>query len=144
MGAAVGIGLQGLSMVMGAVGEAKAGAHEAAQAKQASEIASIQADQIQTGYRQDLNTTIANIRAIRAATGANPDSPTSLAVIAGEEEASRRAMRIKSGAARIQSNQLADDARFLRASAKMSLIGGLAGAAGTTIQKSYSLASGMS
>ncbi len=112
-------------MIVGGMGDRAAAKHQENQAKRAAEIGRVNADQIDAAYRDELNTTIKNIRAIRAATGANPDSPSSLAFIEGEAAASDRVRRIKAGAARIGANQNEADARFYKSSARSALFGGV-------------------
>lgn len=119
----LGLAMQGLSLVFSGLGERQAARHKAAQADRAKKIGYIQADQISTDYTTDLASTIANIRAIRAATGANPYSPSTEAFIAEESRVSDRTRRIRSGAARMEANQYGDDAAFYRSSAKTALLG---------------------
>lgn len=144
--AAAGMALQGFSTIYGAsqeqkkqqeqgaidaeyvLGTSKAEAlglqHQAEEADRMAKIGRIQADQISADYRNDLSTTISNIRAIRASTNAAVDSPSSRAVIANEEKVSERTMRIRAGAALTQAGQSESDALFYRTSAKASLLRG--------------------
>lgn len=126
MGAAVGFALQGISMIAGGMADAQGNNYEAAKAERASEIGKVQADQISAGQDAELNTTIANIRAIKSASGGNPDSPSTLAYIQKQGETSDRLKRIRAGGAIMQANQDSADAMFYREAASTSLLGGVA------------------
>jgi len=106
--------------------EAKAQAaglrHSADAAERAAKQGFIQADQIGAAYRVDLSTTVANIRAIRASTGASATSPSSIAYIEKQEKASNTARKIRVGGVRAESAQANIDALFYRESAKEALI----------------------
>jgi len=115
---------QGLSTAVGAFGQFAAGQAQAAAAEESKQIALTQADQLDTQYRDELASTIANIRAIRASTGASPDSPTSRAVIAREEKVSERQRRTAVGSKRLQASQFGRDAQVFRSGAVVSLLGG--------------------
>jgi hypothetical protein len=125
-----GMALQGVSTMMGAKGEAAGMQYDAQKADRAAKVARIEADQTQTVLTNELNTTISNIRAVRASTGANPDSPTSRAIIDGETKVSEREQRIRRGNSMMQAAQSEDDARFYRSASKKVLRGAAIGAAG--------------
>lgn len=118
--------MSGLSGVVGAFGSYQAGNYAAAQSKRAAEVGRVQADQIDASYRDELNSTLANIKAIRSSAGVGSDSPTGQAVEAGQVKTSNRDRIIDVGSKRMQANQDDADAKFRRSSAKMSLIGGVA------------------
>lgn len=117
---------QGLSIVVGAIGEKKAGDHKAAQSAKAAQVGKIQADQIDASYRDELNSTISNIRAIRASAGVGANSPTGMAVEAEQQKRSDRDRKIDVGSKRMQATQDEQDSRFYKSAAKTSLIGGVA------------------
>ena len=119
--------MEGLSLFIGAVGQSAGLKQEAAQASKAADIGRLQATQLDTAYRDDLSKTIANIKAIRAATGADPNSPTTQAYIADQTKISDRNRDIKTSGLRIQTNQSDADATFFKASAKWALLGGVVG-----------------
>jgi len=96
--------------------------HSAEAAERAAKRGFTQADQISAAYRVDLTTTVANIRAIRASTGASASSPSTIAYIEKQEKASNTARKIKVGGVRAESAQANIDALFYRASAKEALI----------------------
>lgn len=121
---AIGPIFTGVSLIVGGMGRAAGDNAQAQASERAKEVAYVQADQIDTAYRQDLNTTLSNIRSIRASTGGDPDSPTSQAYMDTERAASDRVRRIKVGAAQMQGNQDGIDATTYRSAAKFSLLGG--------------------
>jgi len=116
----------GLSGIVGAVGQYQAGNYAAAQSKRAAQVGRIQADQIDASYREELNSTLANIKSIRASAGVDPDSPTGQAVNADQVRTSNRDRIIDVGSKRMQANQDEADAKFRKSAAKVSLLGGTA------------------
>ncbi|MBW8285083.1 MAG: hypothetical protein K0M55_15945 [Rhizobium sp.] len=125
MAQAAGI-LTGISGIVGAVGQYQAGQYAAAQSKQAAKVGRVQADQIDASYRDELNSTISNIRAIRASSGVGANSPTGMAIEAGQQKISDRDRKIEVGSKRMQAAQDDNDARFRKSAATVSLIGGVA------------------
>lgn len=116
--------LSGISTLVGAVGAFAGQRHQADQAETQAKVGRIQADQIDAAYRDELRSTINNIQAIRASSGAGADSPTALAIQQNERTISDR-NRIRDVAnRRIQANQDEADADYLRSSAAISLFGG--------------------
>lgn len=118
--------MSGLSGIVGAVGASQAPKHQAAQAKQQAEVGRMQADQIDTAYRDELSSTISNIQNIRASTGAAAYSPTGMALEDGQTKISDRNRSRDVASRQMQATQLDNDAKFLRKSASMSLFGGVA------------------
>lgn len=118
--------LTGLSGIVGAVGQYQSGQYAAAQSKRAAQVGRVQADQVDASYRDELNSTISNIRSMRAGTGTASNSPTGLALEAGTEKQSNRDRKIDVGSKRMQAAQDESDARFRRSSAAFSLVGGVA------------------
>lgn len=116
----------GLSGIVGAVGQYQAGNYAAAQSKRAAQVGRIQADQIDASYREELNSTLANIKSIRASAGVDPNSPTGQAVNADQVRTSNRDRIIDVGSKRMQANQDEADAKFRKSAAKVSLLGGTA------------------
>lgn len=114
----------GLSGIVGAVGQYQAGNYAAAQSKRAAQVGRIQADQIDASYREELNSTLANIKSIRASAGVDPNSPTGQAVNADQVRTSNRDRIIDVGSKRMQANQDEADAKFRKSAAKVSLLGG--------------------
>ena len=118
--------LMGVSGLISAFGQSQAQSYQAEQSKRAAEVGRVQADQVDASYRDELNSTIANIRSIRAGAGVSANSPTGLAIEAGQERTSDRDRRIEVGSKRMQANQDDNDARFRKSAAMFSLIGGTA------------------
>lgn len=125
MGAAAPIlGLAG--GLVSAVGQYQGGNYAAAQSERAAQAGRVQADQIDASYRDELNSTISNIRAIRASAGVGANSPTQRAIEAKQEQTSNRDRKIEVGSKRMQAHQDEADARFRRSSARTALFGGVA------------------
>lgn len=140
MGAALPIVVAGASLAstgMSAYGQLQSGkanaagsAYQAEKARQAAEYARLQADQTDVQMREELRTTLANIDAIRASAGTNPDAPTAVAIRANETRVSERERGIRTLSLRQQANQYDADAQFYRQAAKAQLRAGYIGAAG--------------
>ncbi|MBD9540106.1 hypothetical protein IB276_11640 [Ensifer sp. ENS04] len=125
MGAAAPIlGLAG--GLVNAYGSYQAGNHAAAQSQRAAQVGRINADQVDASYRDELNSTIANINSIRASAGVGANSPTGRAIEADQQRISDRDRRIEVGSKRMQATQDEQDAKFRRSSARMALFGGAA------------------
>lgn len=116
------LGLAG--SLIGAVGQYQGQQYAASQSKRAAEVGKVQADQIDASYREELNSTISNIRAIRASAGVGANSPTGMAIEAKQAETSNRDRRIEVGSKRMQANQDESDAAFRKSSAGWALAGG--------------------
>ncbi|SPL64405.1 hypothetical protein OHAE_272 [Ochrobactrum soli] len=113
-------------MLISGIGGAIGYNQQAQQAKDAAATGRIQANQIDAGYRDELNSTINNIRAIRAGTGVAANSPTTLAIEDENRRVSDRNRTRDVASRRIQADQSERDARTFRNSAFTSLIGGTA------------------
>lgn len=118
------LGLAG--SLVGAYGQYQAGKYAAAQSEKQAEVGRVQADQIDSSYREELNSTIANIRTIRASAGVGAGSPTGMAVEAKQAATSDRDRMIDVGSRRMQANSDEQDAKFRRSSAGFALLGGVA------------------
>lgn len=118
------LGLAG--SLVGAVGQMQASNYAAAQSDKQAAVGRVQADQIDSSYREELNSTIANIRTIRASAGVGANSPTGMAVEARQAATSERDRAIDVGSRRMQANSDAADAQFRRSSAKLAFAGGIA------------------
>lgn len=101
------------------------------QAKRLEFASRTAADQTDAQFREELDKTIGNIEAIRAAAGVSGNSPTSDAIREGEEKASDRQRRIKVGNLLSQADQSAGDASYYSSAAGTALgLGALQGLAG--------------
>lgn len=118
------LGLAG--SLVGAVGQARGTNYEAQQSQRAAQVGRIQADQVDANYRDELNSTISNIRAIRASAGVGANSPTGMAIEQKQADTSDRDRKIEVGSKVMQANQDDADAKFRRSSAKWALLGGAA------------------
>jgi len=118
--------LSGISGIVGAAGASQGQKWEAQKAQRAAEIGRVRADQIDASYRDELNSTIANIRSIRASSGASIMSPTGMAIEADQQRISDRDRKIEVGNQRMQATQDEADAKFRKSAAKTALFGGVA------------------
>ncbi|WP_010658119.1 hypothetical protein [Brucella anthropi] len=118
--------LTGGSLLLSGIGGAVGYNQQAQQAKNAAATGRIQANQIDQSYREELNSTINNIRAIRAGTGVAADSPTTIAIENENDRISERNRTRDVASRRIQANQSERDAGTFRNSAFTSLLGGTA------------------
>lgn len=118
--------MTGVSGIVGAVGASNAQKWEGEKAKRAAEVGRVRADQIDATYRDELNSTIANIRAIRSSSGASVNSPTGRAIESDQQRISDRDRKIDVGNQRMQASQDEADARFRKSAASAALFGGVA------------------
>jgi hypothetical protein len=123
---AVGGILMGISSLVGAIGTFQAQKFQQQKAKEQAQVGRIQADQIDTAYREELSSTLNNIRAIRATTGVAADSPTTLAVENQQTKISDRNRSRDVANRQMQANEHDASARFLGSAANVSLFGGVA------------------
>jgi len=78
-----------------AAGDARAQSFKASEAAVAARHGKIAAAETDTALREELSSTIGNIRAIRASAGIGPGSPTTDAIIESEGKVSDRERRIR-------------------------------------------------
>lgn len=114
----------GLSTLLGAVGSYMGQKAEQHQREVAAQAGRIQADQVDAAYRDELGSTLNNIRAIRATTGVGADSPTTIAIQDKQTQVSDRNRTRDVANRKIQATEDENSARILGASANMSLLGG--------------------
>lgn len=120
------LALTGGSMLLSGYGSAVGYNQQAEQSLNAAATGRIQANQIDQSYREELNSTINNIRAIRAGTGVSYDSPTTMAIEDENDRVSERNRSRDVASRRIQADQSERDAKVFRNSAMTSLLGGTA------------------
>lgn len=125
MGIAAGLTLA--SSLVGAVGNYQSAQYAADQSKRAAKVGEIQADQVNTAYREDFNATVANIKSIRSSVGVGANSPTEMAYIDEQRETSNRDRKIEVGNKLMQADQDRADAAFRRSSAGWALFGDVMG-----------------
>jgi hypothetical protein len=129
----VGVGLQVAGTLGKAKGQSDAYSFQSGQLTKAARAGRTAADQTDAALRDELETTVQNIRAIRASSGMS-DSPTSDAVIDKESEVSDRQRRIKVGNLRAQAEEDDKSAAFYRRAARNSLNVGYLAAAGVGME----------
>jgi len=120
------LALTGGSMLLSGYGGAVGYNQQAEQSLNAAATGRIQANQIDQSYREELNSTINNIRAIRAGTGVAYGSPTTMAIEDENDRVSERNRSRDVSSRRIQADQSERDAKVFRNSAMTSLLGGTA------------------
>lgn len=121
------------SGLIGMFGQYQAQQYQSQRAEQDAKIGKIRADQIDAAYRTDLSSTISNIKAISATTGAGTDSPTGQAIRDENVKISERNRTRDVANQNMQAFQSEQDARFYKASAGIGLLGGV----GKTLVKLY-------
>lgn len=87
---------------------------KADRAQRAAEFGQIQASLTDTTMREQLNTTLGNIETIRAAAGADPNSPTGAAILEHNEDLSNRQRMAAVGSLKAQSAEDLASADYLR------------------------------
>lgn len=117
--------LQGFGKLQEGSGDAQGQRYEGERAKRVAEIARIEAAETDTTLRGELDTVLGSIRAIRASTGVDVNSPTSLAVMQREREVADRERRIRVGSARMQAGQADADSAFRFRAARTAMTGGV-------------------
>lgn len=117
--ASTGLGVLGSLSQAGAT--ASGYAYMEAKAQRQQKAALTAADQTDAFLREELNTTLGNISAIRAAAGTDPTSPTEAAIMANETRVSDRARRIKVGNLTSQAAQYGADADYFGYAGSMAL-----------------------
>jgi valyl-tRNA synthetase len=113
-----------LSMASGvasAVGQYQASKYQSFKAEQEAKIGAVKADQIDSAYREELSSTLSNIRNIRASTGVGANSPTTLALEDANTKQSDTNRTRDVANQRIQINQNLSDSKYLKRSAGLSL-----------------------
>ena len=102
------------SGVMQGEGQQAAEDYKAAKAKRAAEYARVAATQTDAQMRENLNTQLANIDAIRAAGHADPNSPTSIAIKDRTSMIGDRQRNIQVGNIMAQASQDEADAQYFK------------------------------
>lgn len=123
-------GLSAASSVMQGMAGRDAAKYQMEQSARAAEYGRIQAAETDTAMRKELEFTMGNIDAVRAAANADPMSPTGAAV---SNYVTSNANQERETKVRNRLRQVADDERavsFYQSSAQKSMIGGLLSGAG--------------
>lgn len=108
------IGLSAMATVQKGEGEQAADDFKAARAEEAAKFGRVQADLTDTTMREQLNTTLSNIDAIRAGGGVDPSSPTTAAIEDRNTELSDRQRTTQLVSLRSQANSDEAGAAYLR------------------------------
>lgn len=130
----VGVGLQVAGTLSAAKGRSDSLSFEADKAERAARAGRIAADQTDAAMRDELESTIGQIRAIRASSNSDLNSPTGLAIEEGETARSDRQRSIRVGNIRMQADEDERSAGFLRRSARSALNTGYLAAAGVGLK----------
>lgn len=125
------LAFEGGSKLVAGQGQSASQEFMAARDKRNAEIGRLRADQTDVFEREQLNTTIANIEAIRAASNIDPTSPTSAAIIANESRISDRQRLIKTASLRAQAGEDDASALFRRRVGEDALLGSYLSAGAT-------------
>lgn len=116
----LGVGFQVAGALSKGKGTSDSLSFQADQATRAARAGRVAADQTDAFLRDELETTVSHIRAIRATAGM-ADSPTSDAVIEKEKDVSDSQRRIRVGNLRAQADDDLRSAAYLRRAARSSL-----------------------
>ncbi len=95
----------------------------AARDQRAAELGRLKADQFDVNLREELNTTLANIDAIRLAAGTDPLSPTGLALKDKETSVSDRDRMTRVAGIRAQADDDEASAQYRRYAGNQALMG---------------------
>jgi hypothetical protein len=109
------------SSILKGYGSAAADKMRADQAQRAAEFGRVQADLTDTHYREELNTTLGNIDAIRAAAKTDPNSPTTQAIEDRQSMLSDRQRTAAVVTLRSQADEDEASARYLRQAGRFSI-----------------------
>jgi hypothetical protein len=116
----VGVGFQVAGALAKGKGSSDSLSFQSDQAARNARAGRVAADQTDAALRDELETTVGHIRAIRASAGMS-ESPTSEAIIDKESEVSDSQRRIKVGNMRAQADEDDRSAAFLRRAGRSTL-----------------------
>lgn len=108
------LGLTVAGDIMGGSAKKAADDYQAARLEQAAEFGKTQATLTDTTMRENLNSTIGTIQAVRAAAGIDPTSPTSGALIEMNSERADRQRMAAVGSINAQTAEQQASAKYLR------------------------------
>lgn len=131
--------VQATSIRTQAAGQAAAYEHEADKADAIAKAARTAADQTDGALRNELSTTLKNIAAVRVAAGADPFSPTGIALMDEASETSEGTRLIALDNALKQIGLSVSDAEFFRTAAAMAVQYGEIGVAGAELSGTAAL-----
>lgn len=125
------LGFDAGSKIVGGMGTSATQDFLAARDERNAELGRLRAAQTDVFEREQLNTTIANIESIRAASNIDPTSPTSAAIVANETRISDRQREIKVAALNAQANEDQLSAMYRRRVGADALLGSFLSAGST-------------
>lgn len=144
-----GVGLSAYGQVLKGEGEQAGAEYRAQRLERQAQIGKVAATQTNVQGLEELNTTLGNIDAIRAAAHTDPTSPTGAALRDRAEYLGYRGTNIAVANILEQTKQQEADAQYLRTAGKYALLGGrigaaatILGAAGSTSMGTFGLPSG--
>jgi len=129
-----GVGLSAFGQVQQAKGTQAADEARAAQLTRAAERGRLAATQTSAQMTEDLNTTLGNIAAVRAASGADPTSPTTAAILDRQEYVGNRARDISVENLMAQAEENDASANYMRQAGAYALSQGKLGAFATLLK----------
>jgi hypothetical protein len=133
------VGLQTYATLLQAQGTATADTYQADRLTTAAEYGDLKATQTGAQMTRNLNTTLGNIDAVRAAAHADPNSPTGAAFRDNQEAIGNSQREIAVGNIEAQANQERSDAAFYRQASSSALLSGDISAAAGVAKAAASL-----
>lgn len=138
------VGFSAAGSVMRGQGQNAADQYQAARMERAAEFGRVKADQTYGTMTEQLNRTLGEIQAVRAAAHTDPTSPTGVAIHDYDENLGNRQIRTQTANILEQAQQNEQDAAYLRDAGHYALMQGNIGAAGSIFKGLAGLAGGMS
>lgn len=123
-----GAGLSSYGQIVAAKGTQRADEAKAAQLERAAERGRLAATQTSAQMTEDLNTTLGNIAAVRAAANIDPSSPTTAAILDRQEYVGNRARDISVENLKAQAEENDASAAYMRQAGAFALSQGKFGA----------------
>jgi hypothetical protein len=115
--------------IAGGMGQQASSKTRAMQLRVAADAGRLRGEQTDTAYREELNSVLQNIGAIRSAQNVAFDSPTSMALYDRAEQLNSRARRVAVSNERMKAFGLEGDAAVIRSQGNMDLMTGIINAA---------------
>jgi hypothetical protein len=123
------IGLQAYSTMLQAQGVAEADEYQAAKLENSAKYGELKAVQTGGQMARSLNTTLGNIEAVRAASRADPNSPTGAAILDEQQQIGTDQRLTTVNSILAQANQDRSDAAYYKSAADHALFAGEVSAA---------------
>ncbi len=133
--ASAGAGIfQAAGSIVQGIGTSNADKYQAAEQEQAAQYGELRATQTNAALTRNLNQTLGNIDAVRAAARTDPTSPTGAAVRNTVEATSTENKNIQVDSIMAQAEQDQANAAYLRSASSMALLSGGIGAFGDLLK----------